>query len=64
MTTTTVNYRAAFEKAVDTVREEGRYRIFRDIRRKAGEFPRATWFKDDNTEKAVSYTHLTLPTKA
>ena len=54
MTTTPVNYRAAFEKAVDTVRDEGRYRIFRDIRRKAGEFPRATWFKDDNTEKDIT----------
>jgi len=54
MTRTPVNYRAAFEKAVETVREEGRYRIFRDIRRKAGEFPRATWFKDDNTEKEIT----------
>ena len=49
-----VNYRAAFEKAVDTVRDEGRYRIFRDIRRKAGAFPRATWFKDDNSEKDIT----------
>ena len=49
-----VDYRAAFTKAVDTVRDEGRYRIFRDIRRKAGEFPRATWFKDDNTEQDIT----------
>ena len=49
-----VNYKAAFAKAVDTVRDEGRYRIFRDIRRKAGAFPRATWFKDDNTEKDIT----------
>lgn len=50
----TVRYREAFAKAVDTVREEGRYRIFRDIRRKAGQFPRATWFKDDNTQKDIT----------
>ena len=49
-----VNYKAAFAKAVDTVIDEGRYRIFRDIRRKAGAFPRATWFKDDNTEKDIT----------
>ena len=54
MTRKPVNYRAAFEKAVDTVREEGRYRIFRDIRRVAGEFPRATWFKDDNTQQNIT----------
>jgi len=47
-------FRNAFENAVATVREEGRYRIFRDIRRKSGEFPRATWFKDDNTEKDIT----------
>lgn len=54
MTSKPVNYRAAFEKAVDTVRGEGRYRIFRDIRRVAGEFPRATWFKDDNTQQNIT----------
>jgi len=54
MTRKPVNYNAAFEKAVDTVREEGRYRIFRDIRRVAGEFPRATWFKDDNTQQDIT----------
>ncbi|WP_427450903.1 5-aminolevulinate synthase [Litorimonas sp. WD9-15] len=47
-------FRNAFAKAVNTVRDEGRYRIFRDIRRKAGAFPRATWFKDDNTEKDIT----------
>lgn len=47
-------FRNAFAHAVDTVREEGRYRIFRDIRRKAGAFPRATWFKDDKTEKDIT----------
>ena len=47
-------FRQAFETAVETVREEGRYRIFRDIRRKAGAFPRATWFKDDQTEQDIT----------
>ena len=43
-------YRDRFAAAVDVVREEGRYRIFRDIRRKAGEFPKATWFKADSEQ--------------
>ncbi len=47
-------FRRAFETAVETVREEGRYRIFRDIRRKAGAFPRATWFKDNQTEQDIT----------
>ena len=41
-----LNYRDKFQNAVDAVRDEGRYRIFRDIRRKSGAFPRATWFKE------------------
>ncbi|WP_409433894.1 5-aminolevulinate synthase [Litorimonas sp. RW-G-Af-16] len=40
-------FRDQFQAAVTTVQEEGRYRIFRDIRRKAGAFPQATWFKPD-----------------
>ena len=35
------------------MREEGRYRIFRDIRRKAGAFPKATWFKE-NSEQDIT----------
>jgi 5-aminolevulinate synthase len=43
-------FRDKFQSAVDTVRDEGRYRIFRDIRRKAGAFPLATWFKTDSEQ--------------
>ncbi len=45
-----VKYRDKFQAAVDNVRAEGRYRIFRDIRRKAGAFPEATWFKEDGEQ--------------
>jgi 5-aminolevulinate synthase len=48
------SYRDKFRAAVDTVRREGRYRIFRDIRRKKGAFPRATWFKDDLAEQDIT----------
>ena len=47
-------YRDIFQGAVDSVREEGRYRIFRDIRRKKGAFPKAIWYQDDNREKDIT----------
>ena len=40
-----VNYRSFFEASFATVRDEGRYREFQDIRRTCGEFPKATWYK-------------------
>ena len=49
-----VPFQDQFQAAVDTVREEGRYRIFRDIRRKKGAFPRATWFKDGLDEQDIT----------
>lgn len=52
--TKATQYREQFQAAVDTVREEGRYRIFRDIRRKKGAFPRATWFKDNFEEQNIT----------
>lgn len=47
-------YRKQFAKAVATVRDEGRYRVFQDIRRKRGAFPIATWFKDDVSQKDIT----------
>jgi 5-aminolevulinate synthase len=37
------NYQAAFETALDAVRAEGRYRVFADIERIRGRFPRALY---------------------
>lgn len=48
------SYKQYFADAVQTVRDEGRYRIFRDIRRKKGEFPKATWFRDDNEQQEIT----------
>ena len=39
---------------MDKVRDEGRYRIFRDIRRVRGQFPRATWFKDGLEQQDIT----------
>jgi 5-aminolevulinate synthase len=38
-----MDYKAAIRNAVDEVRHEGRYRVFADLKRHAGDFPRATW---------------------
>ena len=46
-------FRDRFQSAVDSVRDEGRYRIFRDIRRKSGAFPAATWFKEGSEQDIV-----------
>ncbi|WP_140985524.1 5-aminolevulinate synthase [Asticcacaulis tiandongensis] len=48
-----MDYSAAFQAAVDTVRSEGRYRVFANLKRKNGDFPRATWAKEDGTEQDV-----------
>ncbi len=49
-----MDYEAFFGKQLDTLRREGRYRIFIDLERQAGSFPRATHHrKRGNTEVTV-----------
>jgi 5-aminolevulinate synthase len=48
-----MNYKAAFENAVHQVRSEGRYRIFADLERHRGDFPYATWTREDGTEADI-----------
>jgi len=47
-------HRDAFKAAVSSVQEEGRYRVFQDIRRKRGAFPKATWYPDERTERDIT----------
>ena len=49
-----MDYNAAFEAAVESVRAEGRYRVFANLKRRAGHFPRATWIRDDGSEREVT----------
>ena len=49
-----MDYREAFQTALDRVRSEGRYRVFADLKRHRGEFPRATWTRDDGTTQDVT----------
>ncbi|HEX6860461.1 MAG TPA: 5-aminolevulinate synthase [Caulobacteraceae bacterium] len=48
-----MDYKAAFTNAVDQVRSEGRYRVFADLKRHRGDFPRATWTRDDGSTSEV-----------
>ncbi|WAC48798.1 5-aminolevulinate synthase [Asticcacaulis sp. SL142] len=49
-----MDYNAAFEAAVETVRSEGRYRVFANLKRHNGQFPRATWERPDGTHQDVT----------
>jgi 5-aminolevulinate synthase len=48
-----MDYKAAFTSAVEKVRQEGRYRVFADLKRHRGAFPRATWTRGDGSEADV-----------
>ncbi len=48
-----MDYKSAFRDAVGQVRDEGRYRVFADLKRIRGEFPRARWRRPDGTERDV-----------
>ena len=47
------DYSAAFRSAVDRVRDEGRYRVFADLKRRSGRFPHATWTRPDGSQRDV-----------
>ncbi len=48
-----MDYKAAFKDAIDRVRSEGRYRVFADLKRRRGEFPRAVWTRPDGAQQDV-----------
>ncbi len=48
-----MDYKAAFREAIEQVRSEGRYRVFADLKRRRGEFPRAVWTTPEGEERDV-----------
>jgi 5-aminolevulinate synthase len=49
-----VNYNAIFEKAIDRLHSEGRYRVFIDILRNKGNYPNARSFAGHNGPKDIT----------
>ncbi len=47
------DYTAAFQSAVEQVKGEGRYRVFADLKRVRGQFPRAVRRRDDGSSQDV-----------
>ena len=47
------DYSSAFRTAIDRVHSEGRYRVFADLKRKQGAFPRASFTHVDGREQDV-----------
>src|SRR5580658_229677 len=48
-----MDYKAAFKGAVEQVRDEGRYRVFADLKRHRGNFPLATWTSPEGAQREV-----------
>ncbi|MEE3359699.1 MAG: 5-aminolevulinate synthase [Pseudomonadota bacterium] len=49
-----MNYTSQLDQAINRLHEEGRYRTFIDIERKKGQFPHATWRKEDGSETPIT----------
>ena len=43
-----------FEKAIENLKQEGRYRVFNDILRVRGDFPQAIWYSKYAIKKIIN----------
>ena len=48
-----MNYNKYFIEALNSLKDEGRYRIFNDIKRNKGSFPNATHFSEENQNEVA-----------
>jgi len=44
-----------FQKTIDTLKTEGKYRVFNDIVREAGDFPKSIWYGPYNIKNIVNW---------
>nr|WP_206378353.1 5-aminolevulinate synthase [Sneathiella limimaris] len=49
----TVNYERVFEQAIQNLKSENRYRVFTELGRQAGDFPRATRHTENGTSEVI-----------
>ena len=49
-----LDYKAAIHSALEEVRQEGRYRVFADLKRHRGDFPQATWTAPSGETRSVT----------
>jgi 5-aminolevulinic acid synthase len=49
-----MNYDAIFENAVAALKDEQRYRVFADLERIAGRFPKATWRREGEESREIT----------
>lgn len=48
-----MNYEAFFQERLDDLKEEGNYRVFADIERRAGAFPRAAFYGENGPDEVT-----------
>ena len=50
-----MDYKQYFHDVVNTLKDEGKYRVFNDIVRERGNFPKATWYSKYSPKTIVSW---------
>jgi len=48
-----MDFNAFFQSRIDSLKDEGRYRVFADLERKSGNFPKASRYKDDAVQEVT-----------
>ena len=49
-----MNYGSVFSKAIASIKAEGRYRVFADLRRRRGAYPHADAYGQDGTSRPIT----------
>ena len=49
-----------FQNVVDNLKDEGNYRVFNDIVRERGKFPRATWYSRYSPKTIINCVLMTI----